>query len=309
MFPISHCFISPCIKVPKVFDWVNRTTIIKLHEEIPLEKKKVKDVLCCVFQIPCGGKERSTLWTSYGIYNIGGSICIEYKKGCGEPLDVFINQLKVTSIPEGSSFTATFSRLESVEIQCNGTDVTGVCCGDFKIAVYIDTKNNCDLHSHRDIQRIDCFLSDCHGNPLSLADPRTVLCKELISPEERAKFDFFTPEGNKTTLHRVEILKQGFVTIEIFNYKNQLCKKCTIPFSDIETFFLCAPSGTKIECEITNVDCKAHIVPSLNKSSPCLKIEIILIICQSVDSVADVKIEFNGKYCQPREEIMKECDF
>ncbi|MED0679035.1 DUF3992 domain-containing protein [Aneurinibacillus thermoaerophilus] len=306
MHPIRQNFTAHCLKVPKVFDWVNRAISIKLQEEIQIGKNLFTDFMCCSFQIPCGEKERSTLWTSFGVGHIGGSICIEFKRGCGQPLDVFINGQRVTSISEGSSFSATYSHLQSIEIMCNGTDNIGVCCGEFKINVHFEPGSDCDLHSHRDIERIDCFLSDRHGNPISSTDDScALLCKELTSPEDRTEFELRTPEGKKIILQRVEILKQGFVTVEIFNCKGQLCRKCIFPFSEIETFFLCAPPGTRIECEITQADCRAHIIPPIDKCSPCVKLVIILQLFQSITVLADVFIELQAVSCQPREEIIE----
>ncbi|MCI1693403.1 DUF3992 domain-containing protein [Aneurinibacillus aneurinilyticus] len=302
MHPTRQNFTTHCLRVPKVFDWVNRTTFIKLQEEIQIEKNLFTDCICCSFQILCEEKERSTLWTSFGVGHIVGSVCIEFKRGCGQPLDVFINDQKVTSISEGSTFSATFSHLQSVEVMCAGTDTTGVCYGEFKINVHFEPDPNCGLHSHRDIKKIDCFLSDRHGNLISSA---ALPCKELTSSEERTEFEVRTSEGKKITLQRVEIVKQGFVTVEIFNCKDKLCRKCISSFSEIETFFLCAPPGTIIECEITQADCKAHIIPPIDECSLCVKIVIILQLCQSITAFANVFIELQAASCQPREKTIE----
>jgi hypothetical protein len=304
MHPNDTCLNAHCIKVCKVYDWVSQAAFLELQEEIQLGGKLFTDCICCSFHIPCGEEEPTTLWTSYGIQHIGGSICIEYKNGCGQLLDVFINHEKVASLFEGSSFSASYSALETVEIKCNGTTVVGSCCGEFKINVHVEPTSKCDLHSFQDIKKVKCYLSDCHGYPISHKHRCGLRCKELTDPDERTEFEFFKPGGEKTILHRVEILKQGFVTIEIFNCKNVLCRKCTFPFSKIETFFLCAPSGTIVDCDITSADCKAHIIPPMDHCSKCVKIEIKLILCQSVSSLAEVIMEVKADACMPREELV-----
>ena len=123
-----------CVKVPRVLDWVNNSTVIKLKEIVHIKKKKFDDLICCDFCVPCGELERTILWTTYGISQIGGSICINFKRGYGNTLSVFINGEKQADVNEGSSFSATFTHLDSIEVQCNEKNVKADSCyGEFKI--------------------------------------------------------------------------------------------------------------------------------------------------------------------------------
>ncbi|MGE7839152.1 S-Ena type endospore appendage [Lysinibacillus sp. NPDC093712] len=63
--------------------------VIKLREIIQLEQKKFDDDICCDFSISSGELERTILWTTYGMNQIGGSICINFKSGHGNIFSVF----------------------------------------------------------------------------------------------------------------------------------------------------------------------------------------------------------------------------
>lgn len=194
-----------CVKVPKIFDWVSRSTLIKLKESIQLDQEKESHFICCGFH---------------------------------------------------------------------------------------------------DIKRTNCFLSDIHGK---LVSSGAVSCKELTSPKDRTNIQVLTPYGKLVTLQRIDLLKQGFVTVQFFNRKGQLCLQRTFPFSEVETLFLCAPPGTDIDCEITQVDCKAYPIPPINKCSPYIDVVISILLCQSIVSAADVKVEIIGAACKPREESTMNC--
>ena len=74
-------------------------------------------------------------------------------------------------------------------------------------------------------------------------------------------------------------------------------------FFEIETFLLCAPEGTIVECEITDFRCKVHVIPTVNKSSKCIDIIISIDMCQSVQTVSEVKLEIEANECKPRTEL------
>lgn len=176
---------------------------------------------------------------------------------------------------------STLIRLKE-NIQLNqGTETDGMSC-----------------HFH-DLKRVNCYLSSRNGLPVS---PCSSSCKELTSPEDRTPIEIMTPSGQLVTLQRIDLLKHGFVTVQLFNRKGQLCLQSVFPFSEVETVFLCAPPGTAIDCDITQVDCKAHLLPSISEQSPSVDIAINILLCQSIVSSADVKVELTGAVCKPREE-------
>lgn len=157
----------------------------------------------------------------------------------------------------------------------------------------------CNFH---DIKQTNCFLSDSQGNPASSENGCIIRCNELTSPNNRTNIQILTPDGKLVTLQRVDLLKQGFVTVQFFNRKGQLCLQAVFPFAEVETVFLCAPPGTDIDCEITQVDCKAHLLPPIAEQSPSIEAAINILLCQSIVSTADVKVELTGTACKPREE-------
>ncbi len=300
--PTTHC-----LKVPKVFDQVNNSLVIKLKKIVHLKKKRLDDLICCDFCIPCGEVGKSTLWTTYGLSQIGGSICINFKRGCGSSLAVFVNGEKQANINEGSSFSATFTHLDSIEVQCNGKSAQNDhCYGDFKLMLHFYQNDKCDLNSVNDIKSTICHLSDCHGNLVSLNDDCFMTCKELTCPEDRVTVPVINQLGKTVFLQRVDLLKQGFICIQFINHNGKTCLKCIIPFYEVDSVVLCAPQETEINCTITNVDCKAHVIPSVYNNMHCIEAVIILSICQSISSVADVFIELNGTICRPRRDLNDE---
>lgn len=292
-----------CIKVQRVLDWVNKSTVVKLKEIINMgNKNQFEDLICCDFCIPSG--ERSTLWSTYGINQIGGTICINFKRGNSKRLSVFINGEKQADVFEGSSFSATFKHLESIEIQCNEKDInTGSCCGEFKIMLHYYLYDDYNINSLENIEKTKCYLSDCHGNPISLESGCLMTCEELTCSDGRENVHYINEFGNTILLNRLDILTQGFVCVQFINHEEEICFKRVFPFSEVETVFLCAPHEAEIICEITNVDCRAHIIPSNHKITSCIEVLIILSICQNIKSVQEVIIELKGKICNPGKDL------
>jgi hypothetical protein len=51
--------------------------------------------------------------------------------------------------------------------------------------------------------------------------------------------------------------------------------------------------------------CKAYVIPSIYNNGNCIEVAIILSICQSIVSVADVNVEVIVM-CEPREDLNDE---
>ncbi|MFJ7667525.1 DUF3992 domain-containing protein [Lysinibacillus sp. NPDC097195] len=291
-----------CVKVPRVYDWLNKTTVLKLKQTVQLERKQFDDYICCDFAIPSGQVERTNLWTTYGINQIGGSLCINFKSGYDHTLVVFVNDEKQAEIREGSSFSATFTHLESIEVQCEGKSVNLTSCrGEFKIMFHYHPNGDYQLYSAKDIQKTICYVSDCYGNPLSPNNRGySINCREIISPDNRKCVHMADECGEMILLNRVDFLVEGFVCVQFINDSGDICSKSVFPFSDVETVVLCAPPETAIHCSVIDVDCRAHIMPTLQNKSNCIEIIILLTISQSIQSVTEVVIELKGTLCLPR---------
>ena len=113
----ENTFPSHCVRVPKLFDWVNRSTLIKLKESVQLAQETETNAIRCNFY---------------------------------------------------------------------------------------------------DIKHTKCYLSDSNGHPVSRC---TASCKELTSPNDRTNVQIMTPAGKLVTLQRIDLLKQGFVTVQFFHRK------------------------------------------------------------------------------------------
>lgn len=295
-----------CIKALKVFDWVNSVLNIQLKEITKIKEDKFDDLICCDFQVPCNSKVPSTIWTGLGVENISGTINIVFHCGCGGIMDVIVNGEKLISLIEGASFCATISDLQSINVLCQSpSEQLGFCKGELKMVLHFNPFKN--KGSCIDLKKTKCFLSDSCGNPLDPTVPGSIICEELQEENGRKNVGAMLPNGQFVVLQKVKVLKRGFVTVEFFDEKGDIWKKCTIPFSEIETFFLCAPIGTVLNCKITDFDCETYIIPSLD--SEWFEMIIFIKICQDIRILGEVKIEVVGNFCEPRRaiEIKKTC--
>ncbi|MEG0552903.1 MAG: DUF3992 domain-containing protein [Carnobacterium sp.] len=293
-----------CVKVPRVLDSINTSTVIKLKEKIQIDDIKLHDFICCNFSIPCGELNPTTLWTTYGISRIGGSICIKHNSGHGNPLAVFVNGEKQADVNEGSSFSGTFSHLHSIEVRCNEKNVnTESCYGEFKIMFHFHPNDRCNFNSAEDIKKTICFLSDSHGTPIAVNGKCTLSCNELTCSNDRANAHVQNALGKMIKLQSVDFLIQGFVCVQFINHSGEICLQCVFPFSEVETAFLCAPHGTKINCHTIDVNCRAHIIPSIQRNTNSIEIAIILSVCQNLKSVEDVIVELKGTFYHPQKHL------
>jgi hypothetical protein len=285
--------MTHCIKATKVYDWVKLMSEIKIEEKICIDQQKTfTDMICCEFRVPCSKTTPSTLWTRAGIENISGTLSIEYTSGCGNPLVLIINGKIAASLSEGQSFCTTIVDLQSVELLCQGNpNDSGFCIGEFKIVLHFQPAMD-----ELDLKNVKCFLSDCHGRPLCTSDPRSLICEEIS--DERKTTQVTLSNGKTQTLNKVVVQKKGFITIQLFDKTGNLCKTCTVPFSEIETILLCAPPETKLECKILHFDCEAYVIPPIDRCNPFVEIAIIISICQSVKTTAETIMEVKGILCE-----------
>ena len=76
------------------------------------------------------------------------------------------------------------------------------CYGEFKIMLHFHPNDDCNLNSIKDIKKTICYLSDCHGNPVSLNSGCLITCKELTCSEGRAKVHVNNELGETILLQR-----------------------------------------------------------------------------------------------------------
>ncbi|MCQ6282335.1 hypothetical protein [Bacillus sp. EB600] len=157
---------------------------------------------------------------------------------------------------------------------------------------------------------VDCFVSDEDGNPVDPLAPGSILCTEITQPEGRANGTFTLPTGETVTLQKVKVLKKGFVVVCVTSPQGIVCQTRPIPFAVAEKFFLCAPPGTFLQCEITDFECDANLI-----CHPCptpgtltfQQLDVSINMCQSIQMEALVKLEITAEFCAPRPELPFVC--
>ncbi|WP_053217129.1 BMQ_0737 family morphogenetic spore coat protein [Virgibacillus senegalensis] len=127
--------------------------------------------------------------------------------------------------------------------------------------------------------------------------------EELGERENRT----FVIDGAMVTLQRVTFTRSLAVVVEFSGLTG------TTPFVEIsdpitidlpESLYLCAPEGTRIAARLSDLDSSVTV----NTTAGALtSIDIVLGICQSVQSLADVTIELMADFCQPRDVLVEQC--
>jgi hypothetical protein len=167
---------------------------------------------------------------------------------------------------------------------------------------------------------VNCYLSDAAGNPINLSN---IDCREIPQPGGVRENVTVNVNGVPITLQKVKVAKQGFVSIQVINPQNKqvIASTAGIPWSVSEKFFLCAPSGTTLNCTITKFECDALLIcttpPSGAPTFSELKISISM--CQDIQMEAEVKLQLQmiaevtvevpvaPTLCTPRAEIPFTC--
>ena len=85
-------------------------------------------------------------------------------------------------------------------------------------------------------------------------------------------------------------------------------KSQAVPISRSEQVTLCAPSGTDVTVEYTDLDCMVSSPGTMTLNAATGQITftgLVLTIstCQSIQSTHSVTVEFLADYCEPRAEL------
>ncbi|ANB58179.1 hypothetical protein GFC29_3662 [Anoxybacillus sp. B7M1] len=168
-------------------------------------------------------------------------------------------------------------------------------------------KNICDFLASNDLNAQDfmirCFLSDEDGNRIDpVVDNDALICQEIIQSNGRQPVNVTLPSGDQVTLQKVKVLVKGHVVVQILNANGHIVgESAPIPFATAQTFILCAPEGTSLDCHISFFECDASLICTNNFS----QLDVSITLCLEVQIEADVKIEVEGRFCRPREEILE----
>lgn len=114
----------------------------------------------------------------------------------------------------------------------------------------------------------------------------------------------FVIDGSQITLQQVVIQKTFNVTVFVTTTAGAEVEVGTFPFTRCEQVILCAPEGTDIDVDHTEVDCFVCML-NCDDSTPGATIDlgITVRLCQSIQSTFPVTIEVFADFCEPRENI------
>jgi hypothetical protein len=154
---------------------------------------------------------------------------------------------------------------------------------------------------------INCYLSDAAGNPISLND---IDCREIPQPGGVREEVSIMVDCHHIKLQKVKVAKQGFVTVQVLNPQTrEILGSATLPWFVAEKFFLCAPPGTTLNCQITEFECDALLVCLTPPSGPPTfqELKISINMCQDIQMEALAKVEIEACPCVPRPELPVGC--
>ncbi|OLO35869.1 hypothetical protein BTR23_16095 [Alkalihalophilus pseudofirmus] len=157
---------------------------------------------------------------------------------------------------------------------------------------------------------IKCILTDSLGNPVDPLEHGSILCTEIPQTHGRHEVEITLPDGEVVTLQKVKVLKKGYFVVQVANAAGTLVYTSKPQhFAVAEKFFLCAPEGTHLQCEITDFECDAHLICGEDEAGDPVfqQIDVSINMCQNVQMEALVKLEITAGFCQPRQELPFEC--
>lgn len=127
----------------------------------------------------------------------------------------------------------------------------------------------------------------------------SINCQEIIQPGGRQQISVKLQSGEEITLEKVKILVNGTIRVFIRENDTLLCRSDEIPFTAVQTFFLCAPENTDVVCRITYSQCDSD----LTCTPTVQQLNISILLCLDVQTEADVNLEIEAEFCKPRKEL------
>lgn len=144
-----------------------------------------------------------------------------------------------------------------------------------------------------------CTFLEAFPNYITDCEIVSASCQEIIQPAGRQQVNVKLPSGETITLEKVKILVSGTVRVFIRDNDTLLCRSDEIPFTAVQTFFLCAPTNTDVICRITYSQCDSD----LTCTDTVQQLNISILLCLDVQTVADVNLEIEAAICKPRKEL------
>ncbi|REB05258.1 hypothetical protein DVB69_16015 [Sporosarcina sp. BI001-red] len=146
--------------------------------------------------------------------------------------------------------------------------------------------------------RLNDYTVSCEVTP-AMNNPVVILRRENRS---------FRIDGHNVCLQHLTIQKNFDLVLFVTLVDGTVLKSDTIPFSRSEQVTLCAPEGTNVTVEYTDLDCMVTSQGTLSLDNQRQEITftgLVLTVstCQSIQSTYPVTVEFLADYCEPRADL------
>ncbi|MGP4077522.1 hypothetical protein [Halobacillus sp. K22] len=113
-------------------------------------------------------------------------------------------------------------------------------------------------------------------------------CTELLQRDGRQERDFTLPNGSTVTLQRVNLRVTGTAMVTFEDGTTESAE-----FSICESYYLCAPQGTAIDCQVIEYSCQICTVTTS-------EINVVIDVCVEVKSITTVTLSMDAVFCNPR---------
>ncbi len=284
---------NQCMNVPIVYDWLSVNEKIKRKQYIRKDNKvnAFCDQICIDFTIDCENDSPTIIWKAVGMKVGAATFTIDHPGSCTCDFDVFVNNNKIATIGRNSNFNGTVGNAETISVSCSGNCLDSAICQG-KLIIKLHYLVDC-RKSER--EEVTCFISDEFGNPM--VDSCGLTCKELIKSKQRKYKSFLIEDGSINYIQQVTILITGYLTLKINRSDGDII--CIFPLCVMKNYLLCAPFGTQIKCNISNINCEV-IKEEEKKCGSKLKTEFIIDFCLDIQSVYHGVVNISAQECEPR---------
>ncbi|SER76261.1 hypothetical protein SAMN04487944_109164 [Gracilibacillus ureilyticus] len=187
-----------------------------------------------------------------------------------------------------------------------------LCIQTDKVYDWIINEASFDLN----VTGLDLPINPVTGVQLECADivPESATC--IVEPDEVLPIEvtdrrdqFFQIDDQEATLQLITIRKNFQVTLFVDlipTLGGTTIEVGTVPFTRCEQIILCAPEGTDIvvnhtdlSCFVCNVACDPGTTTEVDEINATVTVRL----CQSIQSTYPVTIEVVAEFCEPREAI------
>ncbi|MFJ7508314.1 hypothetical protein ACIQW7_02340 [Peribacillus simplex] len=168
-----------------------------------------------------------------------------------------------------------------------------LCINTTKVYDWIVNEATFDVSMCVDLEDTDCDEVEtvtCEVEPLKSV---------VLNRQDRE----FIIDGEPITLQLVTIQKTFEVTVFVTKTNGATCQVDSQTFTRCEQVILCAPDGTKVKVDFTDVDCFVCVLECKRTSGGPLTLElgVTVRLCQSIQVTFPVTLEIVAEFCQPRD--------